>query len=166
MKPQRVLFASVPADGHFGPLTKLAMHLKSMGHEVRWYTQELYKTRIEKLGISYYPFIRPPQLNQFNFEDSFPGRKALRSQVAKMKFDLEHVFIRRATEFYEDICEIYENFQFDLFIADVFFTGIPLVKAKLKVPTIAVGIVPVMETSRYLPPAGLGLMPSKILQGK
>lgn len=156
----KILFASVPADGHFNPLARLASHLKKKGFDVRWYTQDLYKSRIEKMGIPYYPFKRPPQLNQFNFEDYFAGRKELQGQVAKMKFDIEHVFIRRIPEFFEDIKEIYEDFPFDLFISDLFFTAIPLVKEKLKVPVIAVGIVPLMETSRDLPPPGLGLLPS------
>ena len=31
----KILFATVPADGHFNPLTGITMHLKATGHEVR-----------------------------------------------------------------------------------------------------------------------------------
>ncbi len=31
-----ILFATVPADGHFNPLTGVAMHLKAAGHDIRW----------------------------------------------------------------------------------------------------------------------------------
>jgi UDP:flavonoid glycosyltransferase YjiC (YdhE family) len=34
----RFLFATLPADGHFKPLTGLAVHLRDLGHDVRWYT--------------------------------------------------------------------------------------------------------------------------------
>jgi hypothetical protein len=32
----KILFANIPADGHFNPLTPLAVHLQSLGHDVRW----------------------------------------------------------------------------------------------------------------------------------
>ena len=53
----KILFANVPADGHFNPLTGLAVHLKNEGYDVRWYTSERYAPKIKKLGIPYYPFI-------------------------------------------------------------------------------------------------------------
>jgi UDP:flavonoid glycosyltransferase YjiC (YdhE family) len=68
--------------------------------------------------------------------------------------------------YYEDIKEIYESFKFDVFIADIAFTGAPLVKAKLNVPAIAVGVMPLGETSVDLPPSGLGLTPANSGFGK
>jgi MGT family glycosyltransferase len=166
MEPKKILFANVPADGHFNPLTGLAMHLKRQGHDVRWYTQKLYKEKIEKMDIPYYPFVRPPQLNQLNFENYFSERKKIKGQVKKMQFDLENVFIRRSAEYYRDITDIYEHFPFDLMIADIMCTAIPFVKEKLKVPVISIGITPIAATSKNLPPAGLGLTPSTGFAGK
>lgn len=166
MQPKKILFANVPADGHFNPLTRLAVFLKDQGHDVRWYTQEFYKNKIEKLDIEYYPFVRPPQLNQSNFENYFTERKKCKSQISKLRFDLENVFIRRSMEYYKDIEDIYNEFPFDLMIADVMSTVIPFVKYKLNVPVIAVGVVPLAETSKGLPPSGLGITPSKGISGK
>jgi MGT family glycosyltransferase len=166
MQSKKILFACIPADGHFNPLTGLAMHLKDSGHDVRWYTQSLYQTKIERMGITHYPFKRPPQLNQLNFEGYFEERKNKKSQISKLKFDIENVFVRRVPEFFEDIEEIYQSFAFDLFIADIMFTAIPVVREKLRVPVIAIGIQPIMETSRDLPPAGLGRLPSYTTAGK
>ncbi|HUQ96709.1 MAG TPA: hypothetical protein VM010_03520, partial [Chitinophagaceae bacterium] len=47
----KILFANMPADGHFNPLTGLAVYLKALGHDVRWYTSPHYETKIERLGI-------------------------------------------------------------------------------------------------------------------
>ena len=159
MRPKKILFANVPADGHFSPLTGLAVHLLEQGHEVRWYTQDLYKQKIESLGIQHYPFVSAPQLNQHNFESYFTERKDIKSQIGKLQFDIEHVFIRRSVEYFNDIKEIYEEYPFDLLIADVMSTVIPMVKYKLGVPVIAVGVMPVAETSRDLPPMGMGMTP-------
>ncbi len=51
-------------------------------------------------------------------------------------------------------------------VADIAFTGIPFVKEKLKVPVISVGVFPLTETSKDLPPAGLGLTPSSSFLGR
>ena len=40
----RILFASHPFDGHFNPLTRLAVYLKARGHDVRWYTASIYES--------------------------------------------------------------------------------------------------------------------------
>jgi UDP:flavonoid glycosyltransferase YjiC (YdhE family) len=57
MKSRKILFANFPGDGHFNPLTGLAIHLKNSGHDVRWYTGSKYETKIKKLGFTYYPLL-------------------------------------------------------------------------------------------------------------
>src|SRR6185436_18963173 len=161
MLPKKILIASVPADGHFNPLTGIAVHLKNLGHDVRWYTQDLYKPKLEKLGIQHYPFVHHPQLNQHNFMPFFKEREQMKSQIAKFKFDLEHLFIRRVPEVLMDLEEIHQEFPFELMIADILFLAMPVVKARLKIPVIAAGIIPVNESSKDLPPAGMGLTPDK-----
>ena len=48
---RKILFASFPADGHFNPLTGLAVHLKELGYDVRWYTSRSYAGKLSRLGI-------------------------------------------------------------------------------------------------------------------
>ena len=62
--------------------------------------------------------------------------------------------------------EIYKTFPFDLLVADCAFTGIPFVKDVMRIPVIAIGVFPLMGSSRDLPPNGLGLTPSYTLAGK
>jgi len=56
MQPKKILFANVPADGHFNPMTAIAMELKSQGHDVRWYTSKMFSEKLKKLSIHHYPF--------------------------------------------------------------------------------------------------------------
>jgi UDP:flavonoid glycosyltransferase YjiC (YdhE family) len=49
---KRILFANFPADGHFNPLTSLAMHLTELGFDVRWYTSKSYAKKLAKLKHS------------------------------------------------------------------------------------------------------------------
>jgi len=86
--------------------------------------------------------------------------------VAKLKFDMINAFILRSTEYFEDIKAIYKEFEFQLMIADITFGAIPFVKEKMDIPVIAISVVPLPETSKDLPPSGLGLTPSYSLLGK
>jgi len=162
----KILFACFPADGHFNPLTGLAMYLKERGCDVRWYTSDHYAQKLNRLGILHYGFDRALDTIASKIEDIFPEREQQKSQVKKLVFDMIHAFILRGPEYYEDIKDIRKEFDFDLMVADVAFTAIPFVKEKLKVPVIAVGVFPLTETSKDLPPAGLGLTPSNSFFGR
>lgn len=165
MVPKRILFANVPADGHFNPMTGIAMELKNQGHDVRWYTSKMFEQKLQRLGIIHYPFKKALEVNQFNVNEVFPQRKKLKAGVPQLKFDLKHLFIYRAAEYFEDIKEIKKEFQFDILVSDAAFTGAKLVKDKLKVPVASIGIIPIMSTSKDLPPYGLGLTPDHSFAG-
>ncbi|MEO5683995.1 MAG: glycosyltransferase [Chitinophagaceae bacterium] len=157
---KRILFANFPADGHFNPLTGLAVHLVSLGYDVRWYTSKSYAPKLQKLNIHHYCFDKAIDVSDGNFDSVFPGRDKQTSQIAKLKFDLIHAFILRAPEYYADLQQIQQVFPFDLLIADCAFTGIPFVKETMKIPVVAIGVFPLMESSADLPPNGLGMEPS------
>ncbi|RYG53801.1 MAG: glycosyltransferase, partial [Chitinophagaceae bacterium] len=127
--PRKILFISAAADGHFYPLTGLAKHLQSQGHDVRWFTQSFYKEKLDKLGIPHYPYVHVPQINQENFPTFFAEREHQKSQLAKFKFDLEYVFIKSLPEGVKDLENIYAEFPFDIVIADIFSFIIPIIKA-------------------------------------
>ena len=164
--PKKILFISAAADGHFYPLTGLAKHLQSLGHDVRWFTQSFYQEKLTKLGIPHYPYVYAPQINQENFPTFFAEREQQKSQLAKFKFDLEYVFINPLHEGVKDLENIYNEFAFDIVVADIFSFIIPIVKARFKVPVIAVGVIPLMHSSRHLPPAGLGMLPASSFLGR
>ncbi len=163
----RILFANFPADGHFNPLTSLAVHLKNLGCDVRWYTSKKYQPKIEKLCIPFYGLKRALDFAVYpDIDTAFPDRKNHKSQVAKLKYDMVHAFILRSPEYFEDILEIYEHFEFELMVADITFGAIPFVKEKMNIPVIGVNIFPLPETSKDLGPTGLGLVPASTFFGR
>lgn len=162
---KKILFANFPADGHFNPLTGLAIYLQDMGCDVRWYTSEKYAPKLKQMQVHHYPFRAAMDIAKL--EEVFPDRHKIKGPVAKLRFDIEHAFIRRGPEYYTDILHIYTSgFDFDVMIADCAFTGIPFVKDELGIPVISIGVLPLTETSKDLPPAGLGLTPSYTWLGK
>lgn len=164
LKGRKVLFACFPGDGHFNPLTGLAVHLKWLGCDVRWYTSDKYADKLAKLNIPHLPFRRA--LDIAKFETLFPERDKIRGQVAKLKFDIINVFTLRGPEFYADLQMIHKDFPFEVMIADCAFTGIPFVTDRMNIPVMSIGVLPLTETSRDLPPCGLGLTPSYSLAGR
>lgn len=163
---KKILFASFPADGHFNPLTGLAVHLKSIGADVRWYASNTYSGKLRKLGIHHYPFIKAVDVAGNDFDKTFPGRTKKKTQIGKLKFDIIHAFILRAPEYYEDILNVQKEFPFEVMVSDCAFTGIPFVKDLMKIPVVAIGVVPLTETSKDIPPSGLGMTPSNTFWGR
>ncbi|QMW05007.1 glycosyltransferase [Spirosoma foliorum] len=166
MNNKRILIATMPLDGHLNPLTGLAKHLQSLGHDVRWYTGPSYKDKICKLGIPFYPFRKTREINQLNLDTEFPERLLMKGTIKRLRFDLNNVFFLRAPELVSDVKAIYGEFPFDLILCDAAFTGGPILQKLLNVPLVSIGIGPLGESSKGLPPSGLGIEPSSTLLGR
>jgi UDP:flavonoid glycosyltransferase YjiC (YdhE family) len=166
MNNAKILFANAPFDGHFNPLTGLAVHLQNAGYDVRWYTGKQYEKKIQRLNIPFYPFKRTVEVSQENLNELFPERVKIKGAISRIKFDIKHCFINSAIPQFEDIKDIVSEFDFDMMICDNAFTGSQLVKEKLGKPVVVVGVTPLGEASRDLPPTGLGITPSQSFIGK
>ncbi len=166
LQGKKVLFASFPADGHFNPMTGLAVHLKSIGCDVRWYTSPIYAPKLARIGVPHYTFKTAKDVNGENLEEVFPERRKIKGTIAKLRFDMIQAFILRGPEYYADIKDIYEEFPFHIVVADCAFAGIPFIADKLRIPVISIGVMPMLETSKDLPPPGLGMTPSYSFSGR
>ena len=109
---KKILFVSMPADGHVNPLTGLAKYLQTYGADVRWYTGSSYAPKMEKLGIPFFPFQRAVEVTGENLDQLFPGRQKIKGQVKKLVHDMIHVFIRQAPQFIDDMKDIYKDISF------------------------------------------------------
>lgn len=163
---KKILFATIPGDGHINPLSGLAIYLKEMGGDVRWYTSKKYKTKMEKWNIPLFPFKKALDVTGEEFEKLLPEREKQKSKVAKLKFDLINVFISRAPEYYADLKDIHKEFPFDAVVTDCTFLAIPFIKHIMKIPVINIGVLPLIESSKDLAPTGLGMQPARSFFGK
>jgi UDP:flavonoid glycosyltransferase YjiC (YdhE family) len=161
----KFLFAAVPGDGHFNPLTGLAMHLKASGHDVRWYAGPTYIPKVERLGIPYYPYKRANEVTGDNIGTLFPQRAKLYGP-ALIRFDGKNMMVANVGNYFEDIQEINQSFPFDILVCDAAFYAMKPVKEKLGKPVCAIGVAPSLETSKDVPPNFVGLRPAKTAVGK
>jgi MGT family glycosyltransferase len=159
MKTRKILFAAMPFEGHFNPLTGIARYLQSQGHDVRWYAGGSYARKLAKLEIPHYPFQKAPEINQENMDAVLPDRANHKGAIAKLKFDIKHVFVLPIPDMMTDIEQIHKEFKFDVIVCDNAFAAGYIVREKFKVPLVSIGVLPLSETSKDLAPMGLGLTP-------
>lgn len=161
----KFLFATVPADGHFNPLTGLAVRFKAAGHDVRWYAGPTYIPKVERLGIPYYSYKRATEVNGDNIHTLFPERARL-GGPALIRFDAKNVMVANVGNYFEDIQEINLSFPFDILVCDGAYYAMKPVKEKLGKRVYAIGIGPSVATSKDVPPNFVGLRPAKTAIGK
>ena len=158
----RVLFASMPFDGHFNPLTGVAVHLREHGHDVRWYTGPSYGARLERLGIPHLPFVKATEVNAENLVERFPEYESLGTGPKAIEFALTQIFFGNLEAHFRDLEALREGFPFEALICDGAFYAGRLVAQKLGVRTFTINPSPTpAPTSRQAPPPFFGLKPAR-----
>jgi UDP:flavonoid glycosyltransferase YjiC (YdhE family) len=157
----KFLFATMPFDGHFNPLTGIAMHLKAKGHDVRWYAGPSYARKLADLDIPHLAFQRAREVSGENIAELFPERAGIKGPKL-LSFDLEQIFVANVEHHYHDILEARETFPFDALVCDPGFFAAHLIAAKPKAPVYTVGVGPLVGLSEE-PPPFFGLKPPRTI---
>jgi UDP:flavonoid glycosyltransferase YjiC (YdhE family) len=163
----RFLVATIPVVGHVTPMLPIVERLLSLGHEVWWYTGELFKTRIQAVGAHY---VGMDQGLDFSIAENVPPawtaeRESLKG-LAQLKFDLKHYFIEAAIGNAKDLLKILEQFTADVILADSFFMAAAWVSEAKGIPWAQLGISALALPSQDTAPFGLGLPPDSSWLGR
>ena len=160
----KALFASLPAAGHFDPLTPIAVHLADRGHDVRWYAGSEYAPKIERLGMAVFPYQRATEITADGLDDLFPERARLKGP-AQISFDLEKFFVSNVEQHFRDVVDIRETFDFDVFVCDGAVYAEKLMADALGIPVFAVAPSPILPGPGH-PPPFFGLRPARTVVGR
>jgi UDP:flavonoid glycosyltransferase YjiC (YdhE family) len=155
----KILMASLAIDGHFNPLTGVAMRLQADGHRVAWYTGLRYGPKLTELGIAHFPFRRAVEHTPENLNDLFPERVRLKGPRL-VSFDGEKLFASNVGHFFSDIRDLRQQFPFDVLVADGAVYVQRLVTELLGVPVVSVIAVANMQRDPLVPPLFFGLRPA------
>jgi MGT family glycosyltransferase len=136
----RILVASVPAAGHFNPLTGPAVELASRGHDVRWYAGPVYGAKAQALGIPVLPYRDAVEVTADNLNELYPERRSLKGPKA-IEFDSDAFFSRPVRGYVDDIRAVREDFPFDAMLIDGAFMAGYLVAKRLDVPVFVLGSI-------------------------
>ncbi|MFB8370029.1 glycosyltransferase [Pseudarthrobacter sp. NPDC055928] len=156
----KILFASQAIDGHFNPMTGVAMRLKDRGHEVAWYTGPTFADRLQSLGIRHFPFHRAIEHRADNLNELYPERAKLKGPLA-IGFDGEKIFASNVSNFFEDIRELEADFPFDVAVVDSSNFVHRLVSHLMGKPLVNFVAIPNMESDPLVPPLFFGFKPPR-----
>lgn len=160
----RILFASMPADGHFNPLTGIAVGLAERGHDVRWYAGPTYGARLDRLGMRWFAYRAATEVMASNLGDLFPERARL-TGPRLISFDLDKFFVSQVENHFLDIVAIRDEWPFEALLCDGAVYAEHLVAESLRVPVFAVGMTMVMPDGKG-PPPFFGLRPARTPVGR
>ena len=160
----RILFASMPADGHFNPLTGIAVNLADRGHDVRWYAGPAYGAKLDRLGMRWFPYQRATEIMAGNLNDLFPERAGLKGPRL-ISFELDTFFVSQVENHFQDLVHIRKDWSFDALVCDGAMYAEQLVAESLSVPVFAVGLTMVMPDAQG-PPPFFGLRPARTPVGR
>lgn len=163
----RFLIGTIPVIGHVAPMQPIAQQLVGRGHQVWWYTGELFRDRITDLGARFVPMSAG---FDYSVTENVPAalsqaRESLKG-LAQLKFDLKTFFIEPAVGNAQDLRKILEEFPADALIADSFFLAASWVHELGGPPWAQLGISALSLPSKDTAPFGLGLPPSRSVQGR
>src|SRR5262245_59642894 len=88
----RILVGSVPAAGHVNPLVPIVRALCARGQYVRWIAGRNFRAKVEATGARFVAMTHARDYDDAHIDDEFPRRAQLHG-LAKLKFDMKHVFI-------------------------------------------------------------------------
>ena len=156
----KILFATFPASGHFNPLTSVAARLLQRGHEVAWYTAPSFVHRVERLGVTAFPYRRAIEVTDENIGELYPERAKL-TGTKRLAFDFDKVFAAPVRDHYLDLREIRDEYPFELLVCDSAFFASTIVARALGVPVYSVNPGPSLYPATDVPPPFFGLRPAR-----
>ena len=116
-----ILIAACPHIGHVSPLLNVARGLMRRGHSVTVLTSGRFAHQVRATGATARAL--PFGADQGGSLDDLPGR-AETSGVARVNFDIEHLFVRPMPLQAAALDELMAATRYDVILTDAFFLGV------------------------------------------
>ncbi|UXA16465.1 glycosyltransferase [Mycobacterium sp. SMC-4] len=156
-----ILIASCPPIGHIAPLLTVARGLVARGDRVCVLTSARHADKIRAVGAEPRSLPSGADYDDSSLDSDLPGR-AQTSGIARINFDVEHVFVRPLPHQHNALLGLLAADDFDAVLTDGFFLGIlPLLldESTPRPPILSYSTTPLFLTSRDTAPGGPGITP-------
>jgi MGT family glycosyltransferase len=163
-----ILIASCPPIGHISPLLNVARGLVARGDRVTILTSARHADKIRAVGAEPRPLPYGADYDDSAFDAELPGR-AETSGIARINFDVEHVFVRPLPHQFSALQELLAETRYDAVITDAFFLGtLPLLLGGYspRPPILAYTTTPLFLSSKDTAPGGPGILPMPGVAGR
>nr|AHE14548.1 RebG-like n-glycosyl transferase [uncultured bacterium] len=161
----RVLVATAPGEGHVNPMVPVVAELVGRGHQVRWYTGEVYRRTVERVGAVHQPMRAAYDYGGMTREEAFPHHAGL-TGIEGMTVGFGDVFLETAPDQMKDLTETLEEFPADVLVTDETCFGAGFIAERTGLPWAWVATSVYLFRSRDTAPLGLGLRPSSSVPGR
>lgn len=162
------LFASSPLHGHVAPLLAAARHLVESGHEVVMTTGSRFAATVQAAGVEFVPLTGRADFDERDLTGFLPDLQRHRG-VARSQYQLQHTFIHPLPDQWAVLTRVLRERPVDAVVVDHLFAGVvPLLTRprEHRPPVVALGIGPLAQLSRDVPPAGMAMQPSRTPLGR
>lgn len=155
----RFLFATFPFPGFVEPAVPVAETLMDRGHEVYWYTGNVYKKTVESAGAEYLPYETARQIDYLNYHEILPQNRQLVGP-REINYWLKHVYLDSVEGHFTDLCEIHRHIDIDMVVTDPMCWGAMYFAERKKLPFAAVNFSPLSCNSIDTEPFGRAKIPT------
>jgi MGT family glycosyltransferase len=163
----RFLIATIPVIGHVTPAIPIVKRLVEAGHEVRWYTGQGFRSKIEATGATYLAMRQATDYSDSTqLSSEMMAHRGQLQGIPQLIFDLKYIFIEGAIGQLADLMEIIQDYPADVLLSDALCVGASWFYEKVGLPWAQLGVTIFMAQSRDLAPIGLGLLPNSSWLGR
>jgi UDP:flavonoid glycosyltransferase YjiC (YdhE family) len=160
----KILLASIPATGHFNPILVAARILKEAGHETAIYTSVVFRDKIEKTGVRFFPLPEDADQDLRDFVSSFFEEHKVTPAPEEMGRGITHVVAGPMISQFRGLEAIVKEFPAEAVIHETMFAGVlpMLLGPRSERPaSVYLGITPLTLDRADGAPWGPGLLPSE-----
>lgn len=155
------LLCASPIQGHVAPIIAIARDLVARGHDVTVLTGSRFRDAVEAAGAAHRVLGGIADYDDRNMQDHLPDRDRYRG-IAKLQYDIQTIFIKTVPDQTRALEAAVAELAPDAILVEAAFAGIiPLLLdgPANRPPVLAVGVVPLSQSSTDVAPYGLGLAP-------
>jgi UDP:flavonoid glycosyltransferase YjiC (YdhE family) len=160
----KILLASIPATGHFNPILVAARILKEAGHETAIYTSVVFRDKIERAEVRFFPLPEDADQGVRDFIASFLEKHKVTPGPEELVKAYTGVFIDPMISQFRGLQAILKEFCPDVVIHETSFAGvIPMLLGPRSERPVSVylGITALPLERADGAPWGPGLLPSE-----
>ena len=160
----KILLASIPATGHFNPILVAARILKEAGHETAIYTSVVFRDKIERAEVRFFPLPEDADQGVRDFIASFLEKHKVTPGPEELVKAYTGVFIDPMISQFRGLQAILKEFCPDVVIHETSFAGVipMLLGPRSERPaSVYLGITALPLERADGAPWGPGLLPSE-----
>ena len=157
-----ILIAACPPVGHVAPLLNVARGLVARGDGVTFLTAARHAGKVHGIGARMQPLPYGADYDDSSFDADLPGRAGT-SGIARINFDVKHIFVRPMLHQAAAIEELLADNHYDAILLDASFLGmLPMLLGDQlsRPPVLTYSTTPLFLSSRDTAPGGTGILPA------